>query len=195
MELVKSDTPMQTEFIRIPVSGPKPLDTLVYLRCQGSGVLGGPFDRHYRSSLVSSFQIAKFDQGDLNWHRSNSRISAAPFFFQFDTSSDFSFVMALEDIRPFIDDFGRIGFEVQIGHHADLGGGLFSGTNWLLWSYTISAYALVYEQRSEPSLPPVPGQSARKLHPEIITPHFGKPKKKFVIADKFGLIDQSSDKG
>lgn len=193
MDIIKTDAPMTTEFIRIPVSGPKPLNTLAYIHCRGGGLFGGPLELHrYRATFVSTFQIAKFDQADLDWHRSNSRISAAPFFFQLDTSSDFSFVMALEDIRPFIDDFGRIGFDVQIAQHGDFGGRLFSGTDWILGAYSISAYALVYEPRPERPLPPVPGQSGRKLSPAIIPSHFGK-KKKFIIEDKFGLIDQSSD--
>jgi hypothetical protein len=193
MEIVKTDTPMTTEFIRIPVSGPKPLNTLAYIRCRGGGLFGGPLELHrYRASFVSTFQIAKFDQADLEWHRANSRISAAPFFFQLDTSSDFSFVMALEDIKPFIDDFGRIGFEVQIAQHGDFGGRLFSGTDWLLGAYSVSAYALIYEPRAEPPLPPLPGQSPRKLHPEAPPPRFGK-KKKFIITDTFGLTGSSSD--
>lgn len=192
MDIIKTDAPMTTEFIRIPVSGPTPLNTLAYIRCRGGGLFGGPTELHrYRASFVSTFQIAKFDQADLDWHRSNSRISAAPFFFQLDTSSDFSFVMALEDIKPFIDDFGRIGFDVQIAQLGDFGGRLFSGSDWILGAYTISAYALLYEPRPEPALPPVPGQSGRKLRPEIIPSPFGRKKKKFIIADTFGLTGES----
>lgn len=193
MDIIKSDAPMPTEFIRIPVSGPKPLNTLAYIRCQGNGLVGGPRELHrYLARFVSTFQIANFNQTDLDWHRSNSRISAAPFWFQFDTSTDFSFTMALEDIRPFIDDFGRIAFDVQIAQHGDFSGRLFSGTDWIMGAYTVSAYALLYEPRKDPPLTPVPGQSGRKLRPEIIKPQFGKQKKKFIISDTFGIIDESS---
>jgi hypothetical protein len=194
MEIVTTDTPMTTEFIRIQVSGPKPLNSLAYIRCQGGGLLAGPTElRRYRARFVSTFQIAKFDQADLDWHRANSRISAAPFFVQLDTSSDFSFVMAVEDIKPFIDDFGRIGFDVQIAHTGDFGGRLFSGSDWILGAYSISAYALLYEPRPEPPLPPIPGQSPRKLRPEIVAPRFGRKKKKFIITDTFGVGGPSDD--
>ena len=63
----------------------------------------------------------------------------------------------------------------------------------ILGAYSISAYALLYEPRTDPPLPPVPGQSGRKLHPEIIPSRFGKEKKKFVITDTFGLIDESPE--
>jgi len=193
MDIITTDTPMPTEFTRIPVSGPAPLNTLAYIRCRGGGLFGGPLEHHYRARFVSTFQIAKFDQADLDWHRAISHISAAPFFFQLDTSSDFSFVMALEDIKPFIDDFGRIGFEVQISQRGDFGGRLFSGTDWILGAYEVSAYALLYEPRPQPPLPPIPGQSKGKLRPEIIPPHFGKPKKKLIVTDTFGLGGESSD--
>jgi hypothetical protein len=179
--------PVGTEIIRAPASGPKPCNTLAFIRCNGAAgtyltSYGDLF--RYKIRFTTKFQIDGFTQANLVWYQENTLVSATAFIRLLNLTSDMSFVFAVDSVQPFIDDDGKLGFECQLGMQvADAG--FFEKEADSAFSYTVSAYVLLYEPREEP--PPPSVNFGKKLSLAAIPPQFGKPKKQIDISDEPSL--------
>jgi len=179
--------PLPTEFIRIPISGPKPWNQLVFLRCNGSGrpYTGNNFLR-YRVRFSSEFRIDDFKQAKLDWYQKNTYISAALFFQRLSMNTEMNFIAAAEAVTGFVDPDGRIGFESQIAMF--LGGSdLFEDRGSLSFAYSISAYVLLYEPTDEPppAVPPTKPGWMPKI--EVLDPQFGS-RRNIIFTDDPSML-------
>lgn len=170
------ETIVETEFIRIPVSGPKPWNTLAFIRCRAAGIAydSGPF-YWYRIRFKSTFQIVEFNQSKLKWYKENTFISATCTLMQMSHDTDLAFIEAVEAISGYVADDGRIAFDVQQALQASSGGG-FSARE-------VSAYVLLYEPRDEPSPTVPPTKPGRMPKIEVLPSQFGRRRDFRITAD------------
>ncbi len=153
LETLEELTPVATEFMRIPIVGPKPWNTLVFIRCEGSlserePWMGTKFAR-IRQRFTSKFKIDEFKQADLKWYRDHTYISATQFITRLGATGESNFILALEDIKGFVDTNGHIGFDSQIAASVTY-------PIPINFRYSVSAYVLLYEKHDDPPLPVPP---------------------------------------
>lgn len=178
-----AQTLARTEFIRTPVEGPKPYNTLAFVRCkgwwQGFDSFGFTDLVRFNNRFTTTFRIDGFTQTNRLWYQENTHVSATAFIQVLNLTSDMSFVFGIDIVQPFIDDDGKLGFECQLAMQVD-SPGFFEREVDLTFSYTVSAYVLLYEPRLEPLPPGTPG---KRLSLDAIPPQFQIRNKKLHIVD------------
>jgi hypothetical protein len=149
MDPVNNPNPVATTFIRVPVAGPEPYNTLAFVRCKASGVdislsPAANTTIRFQSRFKSKFVIDGFQQARHTWYEDNTQISAAAFIQILNQTDDNAFIYAVESVDAFIDLDGAIGFELGIAIFQS-GPGLAGSQVLALLSVTVSAYVLLYE--------------------------------------------------
>jgi hypothetical protein len=181
-------TPVRTQWIRTPVAGPKPCNTLAFIRCEVPGkqeTTGDPDVDRYRMRFDTDFIIDDFKQANHQWYRDNSRVSATASITILNASDDTDFVFAVEAIESDIGSNGCLAFEVQLAMQSSS-----SGVATTL-DVAVSAYVLLYEPRAEPPLPLPPSHSTPKLRLDPM-PRFFVKKGRLVFTDDPPQLRKSS---
>ena len=168
VQTFENETLVKTRWIRTHVSGPKPCNTLAFLRCRIAGMpypyFAGELYR-YRVRFTTDFEIGDYKQANYQWYQSNTLISAAAVIRSLNTTTDFQFIAAVESIAAGIrQGDGKLQFEIQ---HANLmSGGDVNDS--IVYYADLTAYVLLYEPREEL---PAPGNFGHRL---VLTPikHF-----------------------
>lgn len=187
IETFEVATPVESKFIRIPISGPKPWNQLVFIRCDGWGRL---FDYNelfrYRMRFSSQFKIDDFEQQGPKWYQEHTYISATGFCCRSDLNTELTFIGALEDIKGFVDPVGRIGFETQIAMYHSRSE-VFEEQGSMTFDYSVSAYVLLYEKprNPPPAVPPRKPGWMPKI--EVLPSQFGR-RRNFRITEDASLL-------
>lgn len=151
MEIHVVKVAVPTAIIRTPATGPKPANTLVFLRCRAAGGDIGVFDTdllQFDVRFKSQFQIDGYLQAQHEWFVANTRVTATGMLRVINTTTDIEFVVGIDSVLPFIDLDGILGFQCRFGMQID-GLGLFGGTPELEMTCDVAAYVLLYEPRTE----------------------------------------------
>jgi hypothetical protein len=175
-------TPVRTDIIRTPVAGPKPCNTLAFIRCNGvGGVIETPIGDfiRYKVRFPTMFRIDGFTQANHEWYRRNTLVSATAFIRILNITTDIEFGFAIDSIVSDINADGRLVFELQLAQQLD-GPGLFEKEADSAFTYTVSAYVLLFEPRVEP---PPPGNFGKELFVDVMPFQFGR-KREFITADE-----------
>ena len=194
METITNPNPVQTEIIRIPIAGPKPCNTLAFIRCNGGGGdVGITVDEviRYKSKFTSKFKIDGFQQSQYQWYLDNTQISATAFIHFVTLSTDTSFIFAVDSVLPSLDLDGTIGFECDVAQYLD-GPGLFESTPEATFSFSISAYIMLYEPRAE--MPP-PGNFGKRSLVAYETNPFGGYMKSIARTTLSRNLKKKQEKG
>lgn len=178
-------TPVSVEAIRTHVRGPKPCNTLAFIRCKGLGKAHRtlfPDDyARYKLRFTTEFEIHGFAPANHEWYRENTLVSASAVITKLNVSPDCAFTFAFESIAADVDHKGRIVFETQIMTDA-----LADGYASLDATIFVSAYVLLFEPRPEP---PPPGGFGRRLALAPIT-YFPSEERSLVYTDDPRLLRQ-----
>ena len=164
----------QTKFVRIPITGPKPWNQLVFINCDSLGrkYTGNEVFRH-RMRFSSQFQIEDFKQSQLDWYQEHTYISATKFTHRVYTNMDLNYIVAAEDIKGYVDPDGRIGFETQIAVF-NAGAPFVKELGLLNYRFSVSAYVLLYEPVKPPPIPAPSTKPGWMPKIEVIPPQFGR---------------------
>ena len=133
--------------VRIPVSGPAPNNTLVYVRAQfppHSTPADGGFTP-YTVTTDTLYQIAGFDQSRAHEYATNTRISVAGWLNLAHSVGDQQVGFALDEVSGFITADGHIAFSAVVALQGD----------WfeIRCDFWISAYILTQEPQPDFSRP------------------------------------------
>lgn len=191
METLQYKTPRRTEIIRTTVAGPKPCNTLAFIRCEGAGGLyeanSGFGDLvQYKIRFPTMFRVDGFVQANHAWYRANTLVSATAFVQILNVSTDISFVFAVDSVTADITEDGSLAFEVQLAQQIN-GQGFGEKLVEAVFNYEVSAYVLVYEPRVEP---PPPGNLGKELFFDREPPRLEKKlakKKEIFVTDEARL--------
>ena len=166
----------QTAFVRIPITGPKPWNQLVFISCESLGrkYTGNELFRH-RMRFSSQFQIEDFKQSQLDWYQAHTYIAATKFTHRVYTNVDLNYIVAAEDIKGYVDPDGRIGFETQIAVF-NAGAPLVKELGLLNYRFSVSAYVLLYEPAKPPPIPVPPTKPGWMPKIEELPSQFRRPR-------------------
>jgi hypothetical protein len=143
--------PIDTRMIRTRATGPEPCNTLVFLRCLHPGLgVGVPNDELTRSTirLQTAFRPDGYAQAQYPWYRDNTLVSATASLKLINTTTDLSFLFAVDAITPVLSEVdGGLGFDLDLASWFQ-NDALF-GAAELAMTVAITAYVLCYEPRSE----------------------------------------------
>lgn len=155
----KADIAFERSIIKMPVDGPTPNNTLVFIRAwmpaSGSdGVIapGGitSFSEAQddtdaprgRLTLPSLYAIDQFAHANYDSYKANTQISIAAYLAAVDLTDEDSFTAAVDEVTAEIDRDGRVQITATIAEGE--GGG-----SELTMAIFFSAYILTYEPRAE----------------------------------------------
>lgn len=145
-------TPVDTRIIRSAATGPKPCNTLVFLRCLVPG-LDVPVanDEQVRSTLhfMTEFKLDGYVQSEFEWYKANTLVSATASLKLINTTTDLSFRMAVDSVEPDLRQHdGTLAFKVSLGAWMQ-DDAWFGGGEELVLTASLTAYVLCFEPRAE----------------------------------------------
>jgi hypothetical protein len=168
MERIVDPVPVPTDIIRTQAFGPKPANTLVFLKCRASGAdiaTNRTGLLQFEVEFKSKFRIDGYLQAKHDWYLANTRVSATGMIRLASTTTDCEFLMALDSVDSFIDELdGVLGFKCGFALQID-GLGFFEESAGIDLVCDVCAYVLVFEPQVE--LPP----SGRFGQPWRYDPH------------------------
>jgi hypothetical protein len=155
----KADVAFERSIIKMPVDGPAPNNTLVFIRAwlpaSGSdGVIApggitsffeGQDDTDTsrgRLTLPSLYAIDQFAHANYDSYKANTQISIAAYLAAVDLTDDDTFTAAVDEVTAEIDRDGRVQITATIAEGE-------GGATELTMAIFFSAYILTYEPRTE----------------------------------------------
>jgi hypothetical protein len=141
----------KTTFVRSPITGPEPANTLVYLTCVTPGVeigLSGGWVT-WTHAFQTEFKIDGFQQQNYDWYVQNTVVSATAMLRFLNTTTDLIFAFGVDTVEPALEKDGALGFVLGQANYIDDEAILFGGGE-AVFEVRVSAYVLCYEPRVEP---------------------------------------------
>jgi len=142
---------VDTRMIRTPVTGPEPCNTLVFLRCLHPGLdVGVANDELVRSTIAlqTTFRPDGYAQAQYRWYRDNTLVSATASLKVINTTTDLSFLFAVDAITPVLSEAdGGLGFDLDLASWFQ--NDALLGAAEMAMTVAITAYVLCYEPRAE----------------------------------------------
>ena len=141
----------KTTFVRSPIAGPDPANTLVYLTCVTPGVeigLTGGWVT-WTHEFQTEFRIDGFQQQNFEWYVQNTVVSATAMLRFLNTTTDLIFAFGVDAVEPKLEKDGTLGFVLSQANYIDDEAILFGGGE-ATFEVRVSAYVLCYEPRVEP---------------------------------------------
>ena len=135
--------------VRIPVAGPAPNNTLVYVRAQFPSTTRGITGRIIREQLftVTLYQIVGFDQSRAHEYMNNTRISVTGWLNLARTVGPQEFLFAIDEIWGGLTPDGHVSITANIASQAT--------DFYTVHDYWLSAYILTQEPEHDFSRPPI----------------------------------------
>jgi hypothetical protein len=141
----------KTTFVRSPITGPEPANTLVYLTCTTPGVeigLTGGWVT-WTHAFQTEFRIDGFQQQNYDWYVENTVVSATAMLRFLNTTTDLIFAFGVDTVEPALEKDGTLGFVLGQANYIDDEAILFGGGE-AVFEVRVSAYVLCHEPRVEP---------------------------------------------
>jgi hypothetical protein len=142
--------------VRIPVAGPAPNNTLVYVRAQfpsNARPVTENFDR-YPQFTVTLYQIAGFDQSRYHDYVQNTKISVSGWLNYVNSIGEQKFGFAVDELWGSVTDDGHIAISGNLAQQ----GNDFATVH----DFWLSAYVLTQEPEQDFTRPPIDWSSVRK---------------------------------
>jgi len=135
--------------VRIPVAGPAPNNTLVYVRAQFPPASDPTTDHvdHKDLFTVTLYRIEGFDQTRADEYLRNTKISVTGFLNFARSVGDQHFVFAIDDVRGTITADGHIAIIASTGSLAE--------DFEITYDFWLSAYILTQEPQHDFTRPPI----------------------------------------
>ncbi|MDT5312397.1 MAG: hypothetical protein QOE74_1417 [Mycobacterium sp.] len=141
--------------VRIPVAGPAPNNTLVYIRAQfpsNARPITGSIDR-YTLFTVTPYQIAGFDQARYHEYVEHTRVSVSGWLNYVNSIGPQKVTFAVDELWGGVTEDGHIAIKGHVAGSADE----FKTIN----DFWLSAYVLTQEPEQDFSRPPVDWSAVR----------------------------------
>lgn len=185
----------ETDIIRTRAAGPEPCNTLVFLRCLALGIDLQTHGNNFRgdAKFSTEFRLDSYIQGQYEWYKENTLVSATASMRFLNTTTDLTFMMAVDHVYPELQQIdGSLAF--TFGYAGRMEDDAWFSGGVMVLEVTITAYVLCFEPVTEvqssgtqrtpwakvvnegPKLSELLGKSTKRRRDAAVPESQGKPR-------------------